>query len=125
MRCSLCGRESPTTVPGEPAVRGPVCLWCRDTAVRRASHASGAGQEGAWVVRIPSGLVVTADPWWLAHEIASASMPGASEEEVCRAAEEAPVSRADRGRDVELFGRRAEWLGRVMLHGPARLVKEA
>ncbi len=122
--CSLCGRESGNMRIGEPVCRGPVCRWCYETKVLRAaaSERTGPVEGGAWVFRSADGLTVSDDPWWVAHEMASALHPGMAEEDVCAMAEKAVAASPMRGGAWTVMGVKVPWMSRVLLQSPARLV---
>lgn len=141
MRCASCDRPIPAPVSGattyrsgEPLFSGPVCNWCMETVVRphlarmEREQKQDGRKDGAWVVRTADGLTVTADAWWLAHEIATSALGEDMEEEACRLAEDTvagavpgtPVPVAGRAWDV--YGIRVPWLSAVLLQSPARLV---
>lgn len=133
--CSLCGREAGAMPSlGEPVCRGPVCRWCYESRVMpalRTAEKKAGGEDrkedgraagGAWVVRTHDGLTVSASAWWVAHELASALHPDASEEDVCAMAEDAVRVEPARGSAWDVMGVRVPWMSRVLLQSPARLV---
>ena len=107
---------------GEPVCRGPVCNWCYETKVAPVQARSKSTEGGAWVFRSADGLTVSDDPWWVAHEMASALEPGASEEDVCAAAEAAVAVPPMRGGAWTVMGIRVPWMSRVLLQSPAGLI---
>lgn len=107
---------------GEPVCRGPVCNWCYETRVARELARSKAVEGGAWVFRSSDGLTVSDDPWWVAHEVASALNPDAGEEEVCGMAETAVTVPPMKGGAWTVFGIRVPWMSRVLLQSPAKLI---